>query len=372
MPKRVPWFPLNKPFQVVIVLSVLLGAFVVPLDVAEAAQPVDTDEVLDFLDEVVGLALSKYQATLTANSSLLMFQTTGQYRLDSTGLLISPDRCGTSILTVSFTFWGSTLTTCSFSELSQGPAYYALPLASNVKDAALGFLQRYQTYSGDAQLTQIRTLLEKSDFSVNSTETVDNLLIEVNVEGNRTQITCGNALNDADYSRLRLTLEGAEVTGFHDDRGIYTLGSSAVNTSPQEAQDIALQHATTNFSISASEIAQEHIRSRVSFLSRGDYTVLYPIWIVDLPLTSVHQGGVSYIEVMLWADSGEVISCEALGYGISNFDTPAASETPDYSSPTDSDETSTPNAIYLLLVTVALIILPFAFVFLKKRTKTEP
>ncbi|MCW4029782.1 MAG: hypothetical protein NWE92_09090 [Candidatus Bathyarchaeota archaeon] len=343
-----------------------------PLDFAEAAPPVDTEKVLDFLDKVFGLDLSKYQALLTANSSANMFQSTGQYRLDSTGLLISPDRCGTSVLTVSFTFWGSTLTTCSFDELSQGPPYYALPLASDTKAAALAFLQRYQTYSGDAQLTQFRTLLENTDFSVNSTETVDNLLIEVNVQGDRTLITCGNVVRDADYNRLRLSVQGSEVTDFHDDRSIYTLGNSEVNTSQQEAQDIALQHTTTNYSISTSDIAQEHIRSHVSFLSSGDYTVLYPIWIVDLPLTSLHQGSVSYIEVMLWADSGDVISCEALGYGGSNFGTPSASQTPASSSPSDNDAPSTPNATYLLLVTFVLIILPFVFVFLKKRTKTEP
>ena len=53
----------------------------------------------------------------------------------------------------------------------------------------------------------------------------------------------------------------------------------------------------------------------------------YPCWIVDLPLGEFYAGGVSYIEVMLWADSGEVISVEALGGGFP-YEEPYPTPTP--------------------------------------------
>ena len=99
---------LNKKLYAIIVLSALLVAFFVQFNVAYAVAEttVDTAEVLVFLKDVVQLDTTKYEVTLTTKATnywpLLggIAQTTGQYRLDSTGLLDSTGQCGKSILTV--------------------------------------------------------------------------------------------------------------------------------------------------------------------------------------------------------------------------------------------------------------------------------
>ena len=62
-------------------------------------------------------------------------------------------------------------------------------------------------------------------------------------------------------------------------------------------------------------VVTEYIRSSLSFLYKTDRLELYPCWIVDLPLDAIYPGSVAFIKVIIWADKGEVVSCEALGYG---------------------------------------------------------
>jgi hypothetical protein len=67
------------------------------------------------LKDIVQLDMSKYEAKLISTSSLYNEKTTGQYRLDASGLGIA------SILTVSFTVWEKGVMSCSLYEDSQGP-----------------------------------------------------------------------------------------------------------------------------------------------------------------------------------------------------------------------------------------------------------
>jgi hypothetical protein len=90
-----------------------------------------------------------------------------------------------------------------------------------------------------------------------------------------------------------------------------------------------------------------------------------------LPLSEFYAGGVSYIEVMLWADSGEVISVEALGGGFSYPEpTPETSQ----STQTCDTQTNSTNSIsWTIYIAVACVVIAIpiavsALVF-KKRSK---
>jgi len=303
-----------------------------------AETPVNVEEVLVFLRDVIELDMTKYNALLITNATNYWLglsgvaQTTGQYRLDSTGFVDSTGECGTSVLTVTFQLWDNKLISCDIYENSQGPPLYSKQPATDLKDAASSILQRYQTYTGDTQISQMKSLLDTVDVTSNTTKTADNLSLEVKLSHERTLLSWSNTLNGAGYSRLRLEFDNWGFSEFYDDRSFYKLGSSEVNISQEEAERIALKsvepyqytnkNGTANFNI-----IEENIRSRFSFLNRDDYFVKYPLWIVDLPLGEFYPSGVSYIEVMLWADSGEVISIEALGGGFP-YEEPYPTPTP--------------------------------------------
>ena len=370
----------SKKF-IVILLSVLAVFHIAQFDVGYAAgSPADLEEVLVFLRDVVELDMEKYNAILVIKTTnywpwLSGFaQTTGQYRLDSTGFIDSSGECGTSILMATFTFWDNELISCDIYENSQGPTLYSKQPPTDLRDAASAFLQRYQAYAGDAQLVQMRSLLDMVEVTSNTTKTVDNLSLEVFIRDESVLFTWGNTVNGVDYSRLRLQFENGHFSEFGDDRSFYTLGSSEVNISEEEAVRIALKsvepyqytnkNGTANFNI-----VEKNIRLRFSFLSRTNHFVKYPCWIVDLPLDQFYSGGVSYIEVMLWADTGEVVSVEALGGGYPYKEpSPTPTPSPENTQPNNND--APPSSVYIVAACVAIAV-PIAVgaVVLKKRRK---
>lgn len=373
---------LNKKSYAIIVLSVLLIALLMQFSVAYAAEEttVDTKEVLVFLKDVFQLDTAKYETTLMTNGTEYwpelggIAQTTGQYMLDSTGLVDSTGQCGTSILTVTFTFWDKELISCSFYEESRGPPLYSKQPVTDLRDAASGFLQRYQTYTGDTQLAQMRSLLDMVEVASNTTKTVDNLSLEVHVKDDRTLFTWGNTLNGTSYSRLHLGFKGGNVSGFKDDRKFYKLGSSEVNISEEQAVSIALKHVETySYMYNDEEIAdfninKELILTHPHFLNKtANPMELYPCWIVDLGLDDVYPGYVAYIQVWLWADSGEVFICRAMSYGGFLSD-PSPAPVAENTQPGNNNAELSPVYIVAACVAIAIPIAVIA-VALKKRRK---
>jgi hypothetical protein len=373
---------LNKKSYAIIVLSILLVALFLQLNVVYAAEEtmVDTREVLVFLKDIFQLDTAKYEATLMTNRTEYwpelggIAQTTGQYTLDSTGLVDSTGQCGTSILTVSFTFWDQELIACSFYEESRGPPLYSKQPVTELSDAASGFLQRYQARTGDAQLAQMRSLLDMVDVTSNTTKTVDNLSLEVRVEDDRTFFAWGNTLNGTDYSRLRLGFQDGQFMRFYDDRSFYKLGSSEVNISEEQAISIALKRVETysykyqDKVIADFNINKELILTHPHFLNKTTNPMeLYPCWIIDLGLDDVYPGEVAYIQVWLWADSGEAFICRAMSYGGFLSDPSPAPVAENTQSGNNNAELS---PVYIVAACVAIAI-PIAViaVALKKRRK---
>jgi hypothetical protein len=375
---------LNKKSYAIIVLSILLVALFLQLNVVYAAEEtaIDTGDVLVFLRDVVQLDTSKYEVRLTTKATNYwpkfggVAQTTGQYTLDSTGLVGSTCECGTSILTVNFAFWDQELISCSFYEVSQGPPMYSKQPVTDLRTAASDFLQRYQARTGDAQLTQMRSLLDMVEVTSNTTKTVDNLSLEVLVEDNKTLFTWGNTLNGTDYSRLRLNFQEGQFSSFGDDRSFYKLGSSEVNISQEEALNVALKRVESftytymgkNITITSSNIVKEESLLHFSFLNRTNRFELYPCWIVELPLDDLYPPDIAIIKVMLWADSGEVISAVALGYGFSYDPSPTPAPVTENTKPNNNNAALSPVYIVAACVAIAIPIAVIA-VALKKRRK---
>ena len=306
--------------------------------------PADLEEVIVFLKDVLQIDTAKYETTLIVSGTEYwpelggIAQTTGQYSLDSTG------QGGTSLLTVSFTFWNEELIACSFYEESQGPPLYIEQPKTDLMDAVSGFLQRYQTYTGDSQLSQMRSLLDTIEAISNTTKTVDTLSLKIHVEGHRTDFAWSNTVNEPEfngtgYSGLHIGFRDGHFSDFKDDRKFYKLGSSEVNISREEAVEIAVKRLE-NYSymfngedISDFNVNKEFYISRPHFMNRtGDPMELYPCWIIELGLDKYYPGNVASIQVWLWADSGEAFHCQAMSYGISY---PTPDQTP---SPTPSPE----------------------------------
>ncbi len=340
----------------------------------------DAEKVFDFLRDVFQLDIAKYEATLTTKATnywpLLggIAQTTGQCRLDSTGLLDSTGQCGKSILRVSFTFWDAELISCSFYEVSQGPPLYSKQPATDLKDAASVFLQYYQVRTGDTQLTQMGNLLNAVEVTSNTTKTTGNLKLTVSAKSDATLFTWSNTLNDAIYSQLNLEYRDGQLSSFGDNRKFYKLGSSEVNIIKEEAVSIALKRVETysyryqDKVITDLTINEKLVLSQPHLLNKTTNPMeLYPCWIVDLGLDDVYPGNIAYIQVWLWADSGEPFICRAMSYG-GYLSDPNSIPSEENTQTVDND--ALPTLTYIVIAVIAIAIpMGITLLALKKRSQ---
>ena len=375
----------KKTFTVTVLLILLCTSTIGSIVNAAVEMPkdVDTTKVLSFLRDIFQIDTAKYDATLLSASTRPwndVAYTTGQYDLrysDYDNYVV-----GSCSLTVDFGFWDSAFVDCSlYPAPNDGVIHYVQKPDGDLRKTATGVLQRYQTHTKDEQITQMINLLKTADFINGFTKTTDNLQLSVTVNDYATYLRWSNTINGASYSSLGLGFRNGELMDFSDDRAFYVLGSSVVSVSREQAIGVALEQAG-GFSyrvgdevVSGFDVVSEYIQVQSSTLPRSSESLLvrYPIWIVDLPLNQMYPGMISVIRVMLWADTGEVISVQPLGAGFPNtyLDDSAHGSS---SSLQDSGLSYSSNdalfILYLVGICIAIII-PIAIiaVVLKRRNK---
>jgi hypothetical protein len=279
----------------------------------------NTRQVLDFLSNVTYIDMQSYRATLSLVSTSYPAEyeglpyTTGKYELDGTAL------GGTSLIDVTFVLVNDKLCSVIINPRQDTPMYsQQLP---NMKIQAMELLQRYQTFSQSSDIDTMITMLADVDISQNGTSVSGNVKQIITARTHSTLLQWKYTFNGVDYSGLGLGFTDGALNSFGDGRSYLHIGNTEVNVSKDEAVNIALNQSKT-FSytyedqvIADFKIAENKINAQLKTSNRSEPLTVYPVWVVDLPLTEWYPGYVSYLEVALWADSGEVISCTALGYG---------------------------------------------------------
>jgi hypothetical protein len=297
----------------------------------------NTRQVLDFLSNVTYIDMQSYRATLSLVSTSYPAEyegrsyTTGKYELDGTAL------GGTSLIDVTFVLVNDKLCSVIINPRQDTPMY-SQQLPSDMKIQAMELLQRYQTFSQSSDIDTMIAMLADVDISQNGTSVSGNVKQIITARTHSTLLQWKYTFNGVDYSGLGLGFNDGALNSFGDGRSYLHIGNTDVNVSKDEAVRIALDQSKT-FSytyegkvISDFQIAESKIIAQLRTSNRSEPLTVYPVWIVDLPLTEWYPGYVSYLEVALWADSGEVISCAALGYG------------GDGALPVEDEPTSTPPA----------------------------
>jgi hypothetical protein len=358
-----------------------------------AQSPVDNRKILDFLKDVVGVDVDRYEVTLI--SSTVRDYTTKDNPIGNLGYIQTDVVYGFvnwdmatetySSLKVLSSFANATLRTFSL-HVEAGVPYYSKPLSSNVLEGARMFLERYQSFSGDAELTTMRNMLTTVDVTKNSTKLEGNLKLEVSTVSNRTYLDWIQSQNGVDFNSFTLGFENGVFTEFHDSRSYRMVGSAEVNISKEQAINLALKEAnglsyTYNGKLVDNlTIVEDKISAELKANVRDNPTLFYPCWSVILPLNDVYPGFIYYIQVKIWADSGEVISCKAMGYGgsipdgSSNSTTPSLTPTTTSELPNQSGSENTSLfsldlervAIIVLSVTIVVLLVAGLLVYQKK------
>jgi hypothetical protein len=372
-----------KRLNAILVLAMILGIVFVHVPNAYSAELAVTEKALTFLTDVVKLDLTKYNAQLVyINDYGPLGQQIVKYTLESKG----------SKLDVLCNFKDSNLVWCKLYPL-EGSPLFAQPV-SNALDETKSFLDRYQTFSDAQHLQPMRSMLDTVTELTSMTKAVGDVKLEVTETVEKDTITSIRWTNAPSgitntYSVIALSYCNGVFESFTDWWNLYKVGNFDVKVGREEAVRIAKEHAQKyswtvvgNITVSNVTLADNAVLAELRMQPREGNT-LYPQWTILLGLDKIYPGGITQIEVFLWADTGDIAVIAPSGtYGVSPSDEsqstpptaepqyPAPSTPPADASPENNDTSTLPLNTYLITAVASIIaVVVVVSVVLKKRRK---
>ena len=342
----------TKNFFVVIALLILMSsiAYMALSPPAHAAVITNSQKTTNILGNIVGLNMNSYTTELTSDvntatnpapvptATLGLPQETVMYNLTGTQ--------------------GSLRASCSFINGNLNQIYLSNYVGSpslsqtttNTLDMAQGFLQRYQSYTGNQLYSSLSSMLTGIAINTNTTETAGNIKLQVSNFGNEQDLIWTYVDNNgipALSKDVVLTYNNGLLESFLDNWQLYQIGG-VPELSNQDATAIALQ-AVQNYSYVAYNVNGANVtvsgfkvasigNVSLSYLNYyeqtpeqsirgGNSLILYPSWYVAVGFDKVYPGNVTGLIVNIWADTGNVSSITPMAYQAPASSTPSLSDT---------------------------------------------
>jgi len=318
---------LRRTFARELFFTVFLCVLMVTVTVSSLAYPVYSsaltvpEKALAFLEDVAMLDMTKYNATLEIHDERYPDELHGLAQHNVLYILVSDE----SELEAAFGFKNESFAHCMIGTLDS--PLYSEPQPANIVDFAKGFLQRYQTYTGEPDFDGVRdfeetrSILDTVDITENVTAMSDHVKLEVISRTDYTALVWKYVLDNVAFPWMTLEFRNGFVCGFDDNWRLYTAGSTDINYSEEEAVNVALEYLE-DFSWTAGdgevtdfEIVEEPRRIELITTRSREPLTVYPYWRIELYLDKVYPGNVNRISLAIWADTGEIISCIPLGGG---------------------------------------------------------
>jgi hypothetical protein len=366
---------LNKKLYLALILVIILSFSFTRMIKAHSSEVNAPDEVLTFLEDVVKLDLTKYDLELLGTTVSYPTELGGLIQISGKFALQSK----TSKLDVLFNFKNNTLSWCLM-RVIEGSPHYGIQMSTDICDNTKDLLQRYQTYTGDSELETMKSMLDIVDVTKNTTETTDNVKITVSNTAESTSLDWRYTFNDADYMGVSVSFRDGTFHSFSDTRNLYTIGRTDVNISREKAIILSLMYAENlkwtigDVEVTDFNIVEEGTEPELLTRSRDEPLKLYPYWYVLLHLDDLYPGNIRHIQVMLWADTGELIDCQPLSFGggapheLINTEASATPEQP-VSLTTQQNEDAFLSICTPLIAVAATIIIAITILIRKKNLK---
>jgi hypothetical protein len=375
-----------KLFLSSVILIALLAVLFVQLPAAYSAELTAPKKALMFLEDVVKVDVTKYNATLVSNRVDYpphwggLAQEVVRYNLDGGN---------ESNLYITCRFRENVLHSCSLQVLKGSPLF-AEPQPTSLLDAAKGFLERYQTYSKASYAQEMGNMLDKIDETKDATITSGNMkLTRLTQEAQNgpnaeafeyTVFEWTYTINGVDVPQnvVRVTFEEGVFKSFGNNWNLYNIGSSEVNVSREEAitlarnaaEDYTLQiYLSDGLTDVEFNLADEPARADLFMYPRETLTV-YPFWRIDLYFDKFYPSAYG-VQVGIWADTGEIESCESLsGLGGPIAEEDLTKSSSEQSLKSENVGIAPSTNIYIIAITAACVVtIVAATIVLKKKRK---
>ncbi|HSV50117.1 MAG TPA: hypothetical protein VLH35_07350 [Candidatus Acidoferrales bacterium] len=312
-----------------------------------------------FLHNVLGLDTENYETKLVSEmttsaaggSNLL-------YNLNSENIKLE----------IIINFRNNELVSCSINQI-KGSVTIANPDKS-ILSAAQTILDKYQAYSNAPYIQSLKTNIDSITELKNTTITTQFSRFSIRTQDGDYQyfewMNSPNGIHNM-YNRLTFIYQDGSLKSFTDAWNQYPVGDYKEVLSKEQAIAIAKDNLETysyeygNETITnlQANVKTQWMIANLTMQPRDN--VLYPNWEILLPLDKVYPGFTYGFRVMIWADTGEVISARATG----SLGNPIDEETNPLVSnePTDSNPI---NYTYIIAVILIAIIIITAIVIAKK------
>ena len=274
-----------------------------------------TDDAISFLQNVLQINITEYQATLLSN--------TVDYRSDLGGvveeILKYSLTSSESQIDVVFRFRNDKLSRYQLSSF-EGAPIYSQPPPDTILEAAKNLLQRFRAYEDASYLEEMNNMLA----SVNDTENTEivsgNTKLTISTSGAVTQVQWLYTENGVDFQTkaLSFVFENRVLKELTDGWYLFTIGSTTVNISSEKAIEISRDYVKNykwtadGVEVSNFSVLDEPVSSMLYPHIRDNTLALIPYWYVTLYLDKVYPGDVDRITVGLWADTGKVANVRTL------------------------------------------------------------
>jgi hypothetical protein len=310
---------LTKKCSVGLILALVFLLLIMQSPPVVAAELTNQQKALGFLGDVVGLDLAKYDVELKWYNDYSSYANR-LYDADLTCDLKSES----SQMTAKFFFKNNAKFICDIRDL-KGPMLLTQSTTDRL-DAAKGFMDRYQAFTGSSYLEPLTQMLHNVTEPKNMTVTVNDLRLKVEPSPVGEDFVTfqwmytPNGIHNR-YTRITLMLKNGVLEQFSDNWNNCLVGSSEVNVSEEQAISIAKEHiAAYSYMFGNKSIGNLTVKTDLSPLATLSMQVrkdnlLYPRWELLVPLAEVYPGFVTGMRVYLWADTGELSLIEKSGGG---------------------------------------------------------
>ena len=268
-----------------------------------------TDDAITFLQDVIQVDTTQYQSTLLSN--------TVEVRSDLGGVVEEILKYSLtnseSQIDVILRFRNRQLSRYQMNVFEESPIY-AEPQSFSVLDTAKNLLQRLISYNDASYLRDMSNMLASVSKLEDTEVTEGNMKLVISVSGANAEIQWLYTENGVDFPVKSLTLnfENGVLKDLTDGWYLFSIGSTEVNVSGEEALEIA-KNAVRSFTweadgttVSNFNVLDEPVSVVFHPIPRGQNLKLIPYWYIILYLDKVYPGGVNRITVGVWADTGDV------------------------------------------------------------------
>jgi len=273
------------------------------------------DKVANFLQNLTQIDTTNYTISLLSD--------TMQWRTDFGGVAeeviqysLTSSR---SNLNINFRFRSNHFSRYELDMIESSPIFVQIQPDAVLQNAK-GILARYKAYSGDAYLTNMSNLLDAVNATENTSVTQGNMKLQITVSGGTVSFLWMYTQDGIDYQAkgLQMTFQNNVLTTMTDGYFLFTIGSTGLTTSRQQAIDIAKNYVTTlTWTIEGQQVSHFSVEDQPYSVqlvphTRGNSVALIPYWYVEMSLTATYAGGINEVAIGIYADTGKVSDVQML------------------------------------------------------------